>query len=131
MARVLVVDDDATIVSFVEMALGDAGHEVRTAANGAIALAIAETQVPDLILLDMRMPVMDGWEFASRYGARSGPRAPIVVMTAADDAKSRAEQIHAHACLAKPFDLQALYGCVEELAPGGSCSTKLSAAATS
>ncbi len=112
MARVLVVDDDAMIRSYIDMALKEEGHEVLAAEHGAAALKVLEAANPDVILLDMRMPTMDGWEFARRYRASPGQKAPIVVMTAAQDASQRAEQIGADFFLSKPFDLDALYGCV-------------------
>ena len=65
--RVLVVDDDESIRQIVRMCLGDEGYEVFEAANGLDALALLPDCRPDLILLDLRMPVMDGWEFARRY----------------------------------------------------------------
>src|SRR6478609_7832146 len=64
-ARVLVVDDDAFILEFVAMVLNDEGYAIVTAANGQQALDLVRAEVFDLILLDMRMPVMDGWEFAA------------------------------------------------------------------
>ncbi len=62
--RVLVVDDDETISEFVVWVLADDGHEVISATNGMMALQKLERFDPDVILLDMRMPVMDGWQFA-------------------------------------------------------------------
>jgi len=114
MARVLVVVDDPTIRSLVGMAPEEVGYEVVQAASGSAALTALGpgTLHPDVILLDMRMPGMDGWEFASRYRAQAGPKAPIVVMTAAQDAAHRAAQIAADTFLSKPFDLGALYDCV-------------------
>jgi len=107
-ARILVVDDDTSIRSFVEMALDSVGYAVSTAINGAQALEVTDQVQPDLILLDMRMPVMDGWTFAREYRAASGPHAPIVVLTAARDAADRAAQIDAEGYLGKPFDLDDL-----------------------
>lgn len=115
--RVLVVDDDEGIGEFVGMALSDEGYKVETAPHGAVALEIVGRQAPDVILLDMRMPIMDGWEFARRYRERPGPHAPIVVMTAARDAADRAAEITAEGVLAKPFDLDALLGIVARFAP--------------
>ncbi len=117
--RVLVVDDDEAISEFVSWVLVDEGHEVATAANGAIALKVAEQVRPDLILLDMRMPVMDGWEFARAY--RDGRRrvAPIVVVTAAQDAALRAREVAAEGYLGKPFDIDDLIAAVERFAPAG------------
>jgi len=116
MARVLVVDDDESIRLFVSMALQEEGYDVISAADGAAALQVVEQTPPDVILLDMRMPVMDGWQFAAAYHQRPGPHAPTSVMTAARDAAARAAQIHADAYLAKPFDLDELIRRVDQYA---------------
>lgn len=115
--KVLVVDDDETISEFVEWVLVEEGHEVAKAANGALALAALERMQPDVILLDMRMPVMDGWEFARAYRQDGYAQVPIVVMTAAQDAAKRAGEIGANAYLAKPFDLDDLIATVTRVAP--------------
>jgi two-component system, chemotaxis family, chemotaxis protein CheY len=115
--RILVVDDDEGIAEFVGMALSDDGYEVATVLHGAAALDLVGRQAPDVILLDMRMPIMDGWEFARRYRERPGPHAPIVVMTAARDAATRASEIEADGVLAKPFDLDALLEIVARFTP--------------
>ena len=112
--RILVVDDDTSIRSFVEMALDSEGYAVSTATNGAQALEVTGNLRPDLILLDMRMPVMDGWTFARTYRQQAGPHAPIVVITAATDAGERAAQINADGYLGKPFDLDDLLGLVSK-----------------
>jgi CheY-like chemotaxis protein len=87
------------------MILGDAGYDVAAAGDGLQALARIEKRMPGVILLDMRMPVMNGWEFAREYRARFARAAPIVVVTAAEDARARAQEIGADAWLEKPFDL--------------------------
>jgi CheY-like chemotaxis protein len=107
-ARILVVEDDDNIRELVDLVLSGAGYEVHTASDGAAALQVVGTTPPDLVLLDMRMPVMDGWEFARRYRARPEPPAPIVVLTAARDAAQRAQEIHATGYLGKPFNVQEL-----------------------
>ena len=106
--RILVVDDDDAIRTCVAELLRGEGYEVSSAVNGAEALdllAAADGDGPDLILLDMNMPVVDGWAFAREYRRRPGRRAPILVMTAAPDAAQRAAEIEAHAVLPKPFDI--------------------------
>lgn len=103
--RVLIVEDDDGIRSFVTAVLEDAGYEVMEAANGVEALQHIEQQSPEAILLDMKMPVMDGWTFAARYRAKSEQRAPIIVMTAAHDARARAHEVDATDVLGKPFDI--------------------------
>jgi two-component system, chemotaxis family, chemotaxis protein CheY len=106
--RILVVEDDDGIRDLVDLVLSTAGYEVLTAPNGAAALQLVGHVHPDLVLLDMRMPVMDGWEFARRYRARPEPHAPILVLTAARDAAARAAEIHANGYLGKPFDMEEL-----------------------
>jgi len=105
---ILVVDDDEGIRGFVELALDSEGYMVSTAPNGAVALEVAGHEQPDLILLDMRMPIMDGWAFTRAYRSRPGPHAPIVVITAARDAGERAAEVQADDYLGKPFDLDDL-----------------------
>jgi DNA-binding response OmpR family regulator len=109
---VLVVDDDESIREFVSVALSDEGYDVVTAADGAAAMDTIGRVVPSVILLDMRMPIMDGWEFSRAYRATAMPHAPIIVVTAARDAAERAAQIDADDYLAKPFDLEVLLAMV-------------------
>jgi two-component system chemotaxis response regulator CheY len=106
--HVLVVDDEQDIRDFVALALDSEGYRVSTAHNGAVALTHVARETVDLVLLDMRMPVMDGWAFAQAYRELPAPRAPIVVVTAAQDAAARAAQIQAEDYLAKPFNLDDL-----------------------
>lgn len=113
---ILVVDDDEIILSTLALFLADEGYAVVAASNGKEALEHAERQHPRLILLDMKMPVMDGWAFAVAYRGRPGPHAPIIVMTAARDARSRAAEIAADGFLAKPFDLDRLLDLVRRYA---------------
>ena len=110
--RVLVVDDEPDIRATVAEMLSLEGYEVDEAANGAEALKMLEASAPDLVLLDMRMPVLDGWGFASAVRAR-GLRVPIVVMTAARDARRWASEIAANGTLAKPFGFDDLIDAVE------------------
>lgn len=114
--RVLVVEDDDGIRDLVDIVLSSAGYEVLTASDGAAALQVVSEIHPDLILLDMRMPVMDGWELARRYRAGPAPHAPIVVLTAARDAAARAAEIDADGYLGKPFDVRELLSTVSAYA---------------
>src|SRR5918911_1882485 len=102
---VLVVDDDPDIRELVQLGLEDEGYRVVTAAHGQAALEQLGRVPIDLILLDMRMPVMDGWTFASVYRQQAAARVPIVVVTAAQDAARRSAEIAAEGHLAKPFGL--------------------------
>jgi CheY-like chemotaxis protein len=114
--RVLIVDDEPDIRATVSAMLEIEGYEVAEAANGADALLALEERAPDVILLDMRMPVLDGWGFAAEL-RRRGHRTPIVVMTAARDAAHWAAEIAAAAFVAKPFGFDDLIQAVEQVAP--------------
>ena len=113
-ARVLVVDDDKGIREFVRTVLSDEGYDVAEATDGQQALDRVAQRRPDVILLDMRMPVMDGWEFARTYRERPGPHAPIVIVTAALDVAKDAKEIGADGFLAKPFQLDDLLQLVQQ-----------------
>ena len=113
--RVLVVDDDAAIRQFIQIALEGSGYEVATAEDGQEALAAVRAAPPRVILLDMRMPIMDGWAFTRAYRETPPPNAPIVVLTAARDAGEYASDVNADAFLAKPFNLRELLGLVGRL----------------
>ena len=116
---VLVVDDDTSILDTVTAILSGEGYEVVSAASGQEALAAVTRKPPLVILLDMRMPVMDGWAVARALRER-GVDVPIVVMTAAESAKRWADEIGAEAYLAKPFGLDELLAAVDRFrAPGG------------
>ena len=109
---ILVVDDDPEILAMLRDFLEGEGFAVRTAANGAEALDTLDGLAPALILLDMRMPVLDGWGFAKRFRERQLAY-PIVVMTAAESARRWAEEIGATGYIAKPFDVNELLQTIE------------------
>lgn len=115
---ILVVDDDVGIRELVSDVLVGAGHRVVVAENGARALALVDAEAPALVLLDLRMPVMDGWTFSRELHAR-GHAIPIVVMTAARDATRWAVEIGADGWLEKPFDLDRLLDVVRLHTPRG------------
>ncbi len=92
---VLVVDDDHDLLHLVAAVLEAEGYRVQVAADGSQALGVLQHSTPDLILLDMRMPVMDGWRFAREYHAKYGKMSPIVVITASADARKFATAIGA------------------------------------
>jgi CheY-like chemotaxis protein len=83
--RILIVDDNATNVKILQARLGSEGYEVVSAADGEEGLAAARTLAPDLILLDLMMPEMDGFEFIEELRKRpDGANLPVVVLTAKD-----------------------------------------------
>jgi CheY-like chemotaxis protein len=107
-ARVLVVDDDPQIREVVATVLEDDGYRVDTASNGAEALRKAEESLPDAVILDAMMPVMDGWEFLERWRSRPAEqRAPVLVISAVCDWRTAIDS-GARAHLSKPFDLATL-----------------------
>jgi two-component system, chemotaxis family, chemotaxis protein CheY len=114
---ILVVEDDESIASAIVEVLSEEGYSVITAANGREALERVARHPPSLILLDMKMPVMDGWAFASTYRAQPGTHAPLIVLTAARDAGERAAEIQAQAFLAKPFAIEHLLDLVQRFLP--------------
>jgi CheY-like chemotaxis protein len=104
---ILVVDDDPDILEALSEILEAEGFEIRRARNGKEALERLEPDPPQLILLDLMMPVMDGWEFAQRM--RQKPAAvssiPLIVLSADRNVGSKALDIGAVGHLAKPFEL--------------------------
>ncbi len=117
---VLVVEDDADLLGMVQLVLESAGCRVVTAIEGGEALQQVAKEMPGLILLDMKMPGMDGWEFGRQFRGRYDRRAPIVVLTAAEDARKRAEEIGAEGYLGKPFEIDELLAIAEKYI--GQCS---------
>ena len=109
--RVLVVDDEPQVRATVREALALEGYEVTEASNGAEALALLTTAQPDAIVLDLWMPVMDGWAFRRAQRA-THPDIPVIVMSALDLSSERLEELDASAILGKPFDLDTLYAAV-------------------
>lgn len=112
-APVLVVDDDDAIREAVRDVLEGEGIVVETATDGADALQKVSRQRPRLVLLDMRMPIMDGWGFASALH-ELGMELPVVVMTAAADAKRWAAEIGAVGVVPKPFGIAELLTAVRQ-----------------
>jgi CheY-like chemotaxis protein len=106
---VLVVDDDPDILEALSEILEAEGFEIRRARNGKEALDRLEPDAPQLILLDLMMPVMDGWEFAQRMRQKPNvAKIPIIVLSADRNVGSKATDIGAVGHLAKPFELNDL-----------------------
>jgi len=124
--RVLVVEDDAEIAQAVQRSLRLEGYEVRIAPDGEKALTDARSYVPDLVLLDLGLPGLDGVEVARRM--RSDSDVPILMLTARDAVESRVEGLDSGAddYLVKPFDRQELLARIRALLrrrpPRGSAS---------
>jgi len=116
MARVLVIDDDPDIRKLIVFTLSDEGFDVEEASDGNAALAMLGRQHTDVILLDMKMPGMDGWDFISRYRELYNHLIPIIVITAAPDPTEGHTDIGADGYISKPFELNELVERVSDMA---------------
>lgn len=121
MPRILIVEDDEAIRGLVSEVLRDDGYDVCEAANGLEALEQMREERPDLIVLDLMMPVMDGWAFVEECHSKPCcSEVPIVVTSASHDLPRTAERLSTfgvRTCLAKPFDVDGLLALVERYAP--------------
>jgi CheY-like chemotaxis protein len=127
---VLVVEDEAIVRAVLAEVLSLEGFDVRSAADGRDALAVLEHWCPNLILMDLNMPRMDGWAFLEELRRRPDlADIPVIVLSAALRDKDRLNRLHAVDVLPKPSDLDMLIGAIrralgtvtpeslEELAP--------------
>jgi len=104
---VLLVDDDPDLRRLTETLLSEHGYHVIVAADGRDAIQRLREQCPDLIVLDLNMPVMNGREFRAEQRYRTDTqraRVPVLVMSAEDDAETTAEDLRAVGVVKKPFD---------------------------
>jgi DNA-binding response OmpR family regulator len=112
------VDDDATMCEQMALALQHAGYSVRTAENGLDALLALEAQQPSAVVLDLRMPILDGWELTEELRTWD-VRVPLLVVSGAvRDVGAIAQQIGAVDFLSKPFDMRDLIDKVDRLVLG-------------
>jgi CheY-like chemotaxis protein len=104
--RVLIVDDEPSVREVLALLFEQEGWAVRTAANGVEALEVLRGGQPDLILLDLMMPVMDGRTFrAEQRHCGVAVDVPLVILSAARDASEQAEQLGAATVIHKPFEI--------------------------
>jgi CheY-like chemotaxis protein len=119
--RILVVEDDPAIRGLVTDLLRDDGYDVIEATNGIEALESVARRCPDLIVLDLMMPMMNGWQFVEECHRQSVcDQVPIVVTSASHDLPRTAERLRSlgvKTSLAKPFDVDALLALVERYVP--------------
>jgi DNA-binding response OmpR family regulator len=113
--RILVVDDEARIVNFLRSKLKASGYEVLTASNGREGMEQAQAQEPDLVVLDLIMPGMDGLEMLREL--RSYSAVPVIILTAkdADTDRIKGLQLGADDYLAKPFNPDELVARIEAI----------------
>ena len=106
--RVLVIDDDDALCEVLRDHLSTEGYAVATVPQGAAALDLVRDHRPAVILLDLRMPIMDGWSFAEQYRRVAPAPAAIIVMSGVRDLATVAQRLGAVDHLQKPFDLATL-----------------------
>ena len=113
---ILVVDDDPDLRLMLRGILEEEGYAVAVARDGLDALTIVDQALPDLILLDLSMPRMDGYAFAAELSRRDlRDSVPVMVLTADGNASHKAARLGADAYLPKPFLLDDLLAAVERL----------------
>ena len=128
--RVLVVEDEAALRFIVAECLRQAGFEVVEASNGLEGLEVARAQTPDLIVLDLMMPLMGGKAFVEASRADAGlASVPIVVLSAALGLVDAPDRAAVAASLNKPFDLDVMLATIERVLEQ-SATSSLGAAAT-
>ena len=110
----LVVDDEHQVRATVREALEYEGYDVSEAGTGADALAQLRLHDVDVVVFDLWMPVMDGWELRRRLLAEY-PGLPVIVLSALDLPADKLAELRADALVNKPFDLEVLYGALAEL----------------
>lgn len=118
MAKILAVDDEPAILQMLKLNLEMAGHEVHLAGDGSTALARIQQEAPDLVLLDVMMPTLDGWQVLEGVQEMQLPKSPRVILVtakASDSDLSRGLKLGADEYVSKPFELDDLLEIVEEV----------------
>lgn len=103
--RVLIVDDEADVTFPLELVLEAEGFEPRVVHDGEAALRAVERETPDVVVLDLRMPVLDGWLVLAQLGGRSArPRVVVCSALTRVEDQQRAFELGADAFVPKPFE---------------------------
>ena len=108
-ARILIVEDQPDVAELIDVVLKGEGYVVAVARDGAQGLVLARDWNPDLILMDIMLPYVDGGTLISRL--RREPetaRVPIIAMSASSTLRDRSAELEADALLSKPFDVDAM-----------------------
>jgi DNA-binding response OmpR family regulator len=111
--RVLIVDDEPGLLKVLKVRLELEGYEVITAHDGQEAMRLFDLTSPDILLLDLLMPVMDGFEVLKKLGGSS--KVPVIAFSANRDLVKRALEMGANVFLAKPFEPDRMVDEVKEL----------------
>ncbi len=114
-SRILIIEDDEAILKFLRRGLAYEGYQVDTAGDGVSGLAIARDNPPDLVVLDLMLPNMDGMEVGRRL--RAGGNVPILILTARDTVNDRIQGLDMGAddYMVKPFNLDELLARIRAL----------------
>ena len=116
--KILVVEDDPDLRTIVRLQLSSQGYEIFEATNGAEGFQAIQDNIPDCVILDLMMPVLDGFGFLKRVRSVLDLQdVPILILTASEDERNRVRgfQYQADAYMSKPYDLQELTDEVERL----------------
>jgi two-component system, OmpR family, response regulator MprA len=116
--RVLVVDDEPQVVWLIQFSLECEGYEIYTACDGVEAMHQVAAHRPDLVVLDVMMPRMDGWSVLTELGKLPEDERPRVVMVtalASAGDRARAAELGAAAYVTKPFSVEELLDVIQEL----------------
>jgi DNA-binding response OmpR family regulator len=115
-ATILIVEDEAPVARGIQFALQQEGYDVHIARSGAEGLEYATTEAPDLVVLDVRLPELDGFEVLRRLRA-TGSKAPVLMLTARDDEFDKVVglELGADDYLTKPFSLRELMSRIKAL----------------
>jgi CheY-like chemotaxis protein len=120
MATILVVDDDESIRDLLRMHLSAAGYEVHVAEDAIAAGYLVLRSPPDLIISDVHMPHMDGFEFIAALKADSTlPKIPVIFLTSHEEGDERGKQLGAVGYITKPVRADRLLALVAQHVPGG------------
>ena len=119
-ASILIVDDDESIRDLLRLHLSAAGYEVNVAEDAIAAGYLVLRSPPDLIITDINMPHMDGFEFiAALKSDRSLPKIPVIFLTSVDDGDLRGKELGAVGYVTKPVRADRLLSLVAQHVPGG------------
>jgi DNA-binding response OmpR family regulator len=114
MATILIVDDDASLRDLLRLHLTSAGYEVRAAEDAISAGHLVLEDPPDMIITDVGMPHMDGFEFVAALNSDPTlPYIPVIFLTSMDDGEQRGEELGAVGYLTKPLRADQLVAMVE------------------